>query len=97
MTNKTPTTSAKILYRPAGIIISLASGVIASAVFKKIWQHAAPGEQPDPPGALESEYPIKQILIAAVVQGAIFALIKTLTNRGGARMFEKATGEWPGS
>lgn len=97
MSEKTPTTSAKILYRPAGIAISLSAGLVASAVFKRVWQQAAPGDHPDPPGALESEYPIKQILVAAVVQGAIFAVVKTIANRGGARVFEKATGEWPGS
>lgn len=94
---KTPTKSAKILYQPAGIVISLAAGLAASAVFKKVWQHATPGDPTDPPGPLESEYPIKQILIAAVIQGAIFAVVKTLAKRGGASAFEKVTGEWPGS
>ncbi len=96
-TQKTPTKSAKLLYQPAGIIISLSAGLVASAIFKKVWQHATPGDPDDPPGPLESEYPINQILIAAVIQGAIFAVVKTLAKRGGAQVFEKATGEWPGS
>jgi len=37
------------------------------------------------------------ILPAAVVQGAIFSAVKTIIDRQGARLFEKATGEWPGS
>ena len=71
-------------------------GIVASFIFKKVWQKAAPGEQPDPPHALESEYPLKQILIAAVVQGALFSLVKTIIDRGGARAFQRWTGEWPG-
>lgn len=88
--------SAKMLYRPIGIAGSLAGGLIARQIFEKAWQRAAPGDQPDPPKALETEYPIKQILLAAAIQGAIFALVKTIINRGGARAFERATGEWPG-
>ncbi len=88
--------SAMILYRPVGLLSGVLGGLIASAVFKQVWQRAAPGDKPDPPGALESEYPLRQILTAAVVQGAIFALVKTLVDRGGAKVFERWTGEWPG-
>ena len=88
--------AAKVLYRPVGMASSIVGGLVASAVFKKVWQQAAPGDKPDPPKALESEYPLKEILIAAVVQGAIYSLVKTLIDRGGARMFQRWTGEWPG-
>ena len=90
-------TSARILYRPLGLVGSLIGGLIAGLVFKQIWRLATPGEQSDPPKALETEYPFKQILLAAVVQGAIFSAVKTIIDRQGARLFEKATGEWPGS
>ena len=66
-------------------------------VFKQIWRLATPGKQSDPPKALETEYPFKRILLAAVVQAAIFSAVKTIIDRQGARLFEKATGEWPGS
>ena len=89
-------TSAKILYRPFGIVTSIAAGVVAGQVFKQVWKHAAPGDQDDAPKALESEYDLKEVLIAALVQGAIFAVVKAAINRGGARAFERWTGEWPG-
>ncbi|HET8604446.1 MAG TPA: DUF4235 domain-containing protein [Marmoricola sp.] len=90
------TTSAKILYRPIGIVSSLVGGLVAGAAFKQVWKHATPGEESDSPKALESEYTLPQVLVAAAVQGAIFAVVKATIQRGGARMFERATGDWPG-
>jgi hypothetical protein len=46
---------------------------------------------------LETSYPFKEILVAAAVQGAIFSVVKTVIDRQGARLFEKWSGEWPGS
>jgi hypothetical protein len=89
--------SAKILYRPVGLTSSILGGLLAGIIFKQVWRRATPGDQSDPPTALESEYDIKEILIAATIQGAIYSLVKTLIDRGGARAFQRWTGEWPGS
>ncbi len=94
---KTPSTSAKILYRPVGVVSSIVGGLIASMLFKQVWKRVGSGDNPDAPGPLESEYSFKEILLAAVLQGAIFAAVRTVINRQGAKAFQKATGEWPGS
>jgi hypothetical protein len=88
--------SAKVLYRPVGLTSSILGGLLAGIIFKQVWRRATPGD-PDPPTALESEYDLKEILIAATVQGAIYSLVKTLIDRGGARAFQRWTDEWPGS
>jgi hypothetical protein len=89
-------TSAKILYRPLGLVSSLLAGLVAGSLFKSVWKHATPGENEDAPRALESEYRMRDVLIASAVQGAIFATVKAVVSRGGARAFQRATGEWPG-
>ena len=97
-TGNDPSTSksAKILYRPIGLAGSVVGGLLANLVFKKVWQQSAPGDHPDPPDALETGHPLKEILLAAVLQGVIFSLVKTLIDRGGARAFQRWSGEWPG-
>ncbi len=94
--NPSTSKSAKILYRPIGLASSVVGGLLANLVFKKVWQQSAPGDHPDPPDALESGHPLKDILLAAVVQGIIFSVVKTLIDRGGARAFQRWSGEWPG-
>ncbi len=86
--------AAKLAYRPVGIIASVAAGAVASAVFKQIWKRVAKAD--DAPDALQSEYGLGQILLAATLQGAIFAAVKALIDRGGAKGFQRLTGSWPG-
>jgi hypothetical protein len=91
-----PSKTAKILYRPWGMVASLLGGLIASQIFQQVWKRVDPDSSDDPPKPLESEYGLRKILIAALVQGAIFSVVRALINRGGARLFERWTGEWPG-
>ncbi len=88
-------TGAKLAYRPVGMAASLAAGSLASLLFRQIWKRVA--KEDDAPTALQSEYSLTRILIAATIEGAIFALVKALIDRAGARGFEKVTGYWPGS
>lgn len=95
MTEKRTSTSAKILYRPWGLIASMLGGIIAGQIFQKVWVKFDP-ESSDPPTPLQSEYHLPKILVAAAVQGAIFTVVRAVINRGGAKAFERWTGEWPG-
>ncbi|CUR58765.1 conserved exported hypothetical protein [metagenome] len=95
-TEKQTSTSAKVLYRPVGLASSLIGGLVAGQVFQQVWKRATPGDKADAPRPLESEYRLREVLVAAAIQGAIFAVVKTAINRGGATLFQKWTGEWPG-
>jgi Protein of unknown function (DUF4235) len=85
---------AKALYTPVSIVFSVVGGLLAGVVFKQVWKRVS-GEE-ESPKALESEYGWKEILPAAALQGAIFALVKALVQRGGAQGVRKLTGYWPG-
>lgn len=87
-------TTAKIVYRPVGLASSIVGGMVAGMVFKQVWKRVE--NEDDPPGALQSEYPLGKILLAAAIQGAIFSVVKATVDRGGAIAFERWFGEWPG-
>ncbi|PJI86687.1 DUF4235 domain-containing protein [Luteimicrobium subarcticum] len=88
--------AAKILYKPFGIASSVVGGLVAARVFRAVYKKATPGDRQDPPTALQSEYRLREILIGAALQGAIYAVVKASIDRAGARVFQRWTGEWPG-
>jgi len=85
---------AKALYTPISIVFSVLGGILAGTVFKQIWKRVS--DEEEAPKALESEYGWKEILPAAALQGAIFALVKAGVQRGGAQGVRRVTGYWPG-
>lgn len=85
---------AKLAYRPIGLIGGILAGTLSGAIFKLIWKQVANEE--DAPDALQSEYSMQEVVLAAAIQGAIFAATKAAIDRAGARGFTKLTGAWPG-
>lgn len=85
---------AKLIYTPLGIVFSVAGGLIGGVIFKQVWKLITHAD--DAPGARESEYGWREVLPAAALQGAIFAVVKASLDRAGAKGFEKLTGAWPG-
>ncbi|HLH58522.1 MAG TPA: DUF4235 domain-containing protein [Streptosporangiaceae bacterium] len=84
----------KILYKPFGVLVSVLGGVVAGAIFKRVWKLAAHEEEA--PDATDARRGWPEVLIAAALQGAIFALVKAAADRGAATATRKLTGFWPG-
>ena len=85
---------AKLAYRPIGLIGGILAGTLSGILFKQIWKQIA--DEDDAPSALQSEYSMREVLLAAAIQGAIFAATKAAVDRAGARGFKQVTGAWPG-
>jgi Protein of unknown function (DUF4235) len=84
----------KLLYKPVSMLVSILGGVLAGAVFKRAWKVTA-GEG-EAPKATDARRGWREVLLAAAVQGAIFALVKAAAGRGAAEATRKVTGTWPG-
>jgi hypothetical protein len=85
---------AKLAYKPVGLIGGILAGTLSGIIFKQVWKHVS--DEDDAPQALQSEYSMKEVVLAAAIQGAIFAATKAAIERAGARGFSKVTGAWPG-
>jgi hypothetical protein len=84
----------KLLYKPVSIVVSVLSGALAGAVFKRIWKAAA-GEE-EAPTATDIRHGWREVLTAAALHGAIFALVRAAVDRAAAEGTRKLTGVWPG-
>lgn len=84
----------RILYKPISLAASLAGGALAGALFKRLWKLAS-GED-EAPTATDSDRGWPEILIAAALQGAVFAVVRAAVDRGAAAGTRKLTGSWPG-
>ena len=84
----------KLLYKPFGMVAGMVGGMVAGAIFKRVWKLAAHEE--DAPEATDARRGWPEILAAAALHGAIFALVKAAVDRGAATATHKLTGFWPG-
>jgi hypothetical protein len=83
----------KIAYKPVGILLGIGAGALAGVLFKQAWKLA--GHDDDAPNATDEDRGWGEILIAAALQGAIFAVVKAAVDRSGAVGVRKVTGSWP--
>jgi len=83
----------KLAYKPVGLLLGMGAGVVAGAVFKQVWKLASGDD--DAPNATDEDRGWGEVLLAAAIQGAIFAVVKAAIDRGGATGVRKVTGEWP--
>ncbi|MEE4546904.1 DUF4235 domain-containing protein [Streptomyces sp. V4-01] len=83
-----------LAYKPVGLVLGAASGAVAGALFKQAWKLVA--HEDDAPDATDRDRGWQEVLIAAAVQGALFAVVKAAVDRAGATVVERMTGRWPG-
>ncbi|WP_431784066.1 DUF4235 domain-containing protein [Streptomyces chumphonensis] len=70
-----------VLNRAGTLSVGLVGGVVAGAIFKQVWKVVA--HQEDTPDATDIERSWREVLVAAAVHGAIFAVVKAVLQRGG--------------
>jgi hypothetical protein len=83
----------KVAYKPVGLLLGVAAGAMAGFVFREVWRLASGDD--DAPNATDEDRGWGEVLAAAALQGAIFATVKALVDRGGAAGIRRVTGEWP--
>jgi len=79
----------KLLAKPIGLLLGVLGGVIATSLFDRLWS-AVTGEDDSPePTDLEANW--TKVVLAAVLQGALFAGVRAVLERAGAKGLDKAS------
>lgn len=84
---------AKLLYKPVGLLVGVIAGFAAAQLFQRVWTLIS-DEPPANPEDPEAGW--REIVVATALQSVVFATVRALIQRGGAKGFERVTGIWPG-
>jgi hypothetical protein len=83
----------KIAFTPFSIVLGLIAGLVGKKIFEQIWGLI---DDEEPPDAKHRDINYTKLVFALVFEGAIFRLVKGLTDHGARRAFARTTGTWPG-
>jgi hypothetical protein len=83
----------KLVFTPVSIVLGLLAGIVGQKIFEKIWGLV---DDQEPPSPEHREFSWPKLIAALLVEGAIFRLLKGVTDHSARRAFAKATGSWPG-
>jgi Protein of unknown function (DUF4235) len=84
---------SKVLFLPVSVVSGLLAGLIGKKVFALIWGLI---DDEEPPKAEHREVPASKLVLALMIDGAVFALIRGLVDHGARLAFTRVTGSWPG-
>jgi hypothetical protein len=83
----------KFLFMPISIAAGLLAGLLAKKIFERLWSLI---DEEEPPRPEQRELSRPKLIAALAIEGAIFRLIKGVTDHSARRAFAKSTGTWPG-
>ena len=83
----------KIAFTPFSIVLGLIAGLVGKKIFEQIWGLI---DDEEPPDAKHRDIKYTKLVAALLFEGAIFRLVKGLTDHGARRAFARTTGTWPG-
>lgn len=83
----------KFLFAPIGIGAGLLAGLAAQKAFEGLWSLVDDEEAPEPD---QRRISMPKLVAALAVEGAIFRIVKGLTDHGARSGFAAVTGRWPG-
>jgi hypothetical protein len=83
----------KLLFRPISVIAGVLAGLVGTKVFERLWGLV---DAEEPPSPEHRELSWTKLVAALLLEGAIFRLVRGLTDHGARRAFARGTGRWPG-
>lgn len=82
-----------LAFKPVGILAGILAGVLGKKLFTLVWGLIDEEDAPEPQ---YREIGVVKLVIALLLEGAIFRLLRGMADHGARRAFARLTGEWPG-
>lgn len=83
----------KLVFAPIGILAGFVAGIAARKGFERIWSLVDEDEPPQPD---QRNVPFLKMVAALAIEGAVFRIVKGVTDNGTRRGVANLTGRWPG-
>ena len=83
----------KFLFLPFSIVAGLIAGQLSKKLFDGIWRLVSDEEAPE---AEHRQVSLVKLVLALVIEGAVFRAVRGLVDHGSRHGFERVTGQWPG-
>jgi Protein of unknown function (DUF4235) len=84
---------AKVLFLPMSITGGLLAGLAGKKAFEKLWGLI---DDQEPPEAEHRDVRYPKLVAALALEGAVFRLVRGLSDHETRRAFLRLTGTWPG-
>ena len=84
---------SKLLFIPFSVLGGILAGAIGKKTFELIWGAFDDEDAPEPK---HREISLVKLILALLVQGAIFRAVRGLVDHDSRHAFQKMTGAWPG-
>lgn len=83
----------KFLFMPVSIGGGILAGLIGKKVFEGVWGLI---DDEEPPDAKHREIDYRKLVLALLLEGAIFRLVRGWFDHAARQGFKRLTGTWPG-
>ena len=84
---------SRILFAPFSIVAGLLAGLAGKRIFAGLWSLVDKEEPPDPK---RRDGSWGKVVLALLLEGAVFRAVRGVVDRGARESFRKLTGVWPG-
>lgn len=85
--------ATKVLFAPVNLVVSIAGGLVAGAVFTRVWAKLGPSDEAPKPNDLDHSN--REVFLAAAAHGVVYGLVKAAVSRASAKGYRRVVGEDP--
>jgi hypothetical protein len=83
----------KLVFMPISILGGILAGMLGKKIFEQIWGLI---DDEDPPDAKHRDIDYRKLVVALLLEGAIFRFVRGWFDHGTRHGFQRLTGSWPG-